>query len=50
MPLRRVKAEEESVPATSENQDAIAIVGISGRYPGAEDVEQYWKNLAQGQN
>ncbi|AIY07720.1 polyketide synthase [Paenibacillus polymyxa] len=50
VPLRRVKAEEESVPATSENQDAIAIVGISGRYPGAEDVQQYWKNLAQGQN
>ncbi|AUS27493.1 SDR family NAD(P)-dependent oxidoreductase [Paenibacillus sp. P2(2022)] len=50
VPLRRVKAEEESVPATSENQDAIAIVGIAGRYPGAEDVQQYWKNLAQGQN
>ncbi|MBU9709974.1 SDR family NAD(P)-dependent oxidoreductase [Paenibacillus sp. AK121] len=50
VPLRRVKAEEESVSATSENQDAIAIVGISGRYPGAEDVQQYWKNLAQGQN
>nr|WP_226001950.1 SDR family NAD(P)-dependent oxidoreductase [Paenibacillus sp. BJ-4] len=48
--LRRVKAEVDSSPTTSENRDAIAIVGISGRYPGAEDVQQYWENLAQGKN
>ncbi|KZE65577.1 polyketide synthase, partial [Paenibacillus jamilae] len=48
--LRRAEAEEKSLPVTSENQEAIAIVGISGRYPGAEDVQQYWENLAQGQN
>ncbi|MCW8966711.1 MAG: SDR family NAD(P)-dependent oxidoreductase, partial [Candidatus Pacearchaeota archaeon] len=26
----------------------IAIIGISGRYPEAKDVEEYWDNLKQG--
>ncbi|WP_075185106.1 amino acid adenylation domain-containing protein [Teredinibacter haidensis] len=26
----------------------IAIVGISGRFPGAETLDQFWKNLEQG--
>ncbi|MGH8746571.1 MAG: beta-ketoacyl synthase N-terminal-like domain-containing protein, partial [Burkholderiales bacterium] len=26
----------------------IAIVGMSGRFPGARDLEQFWRNLAQG--
>ncbi|MGZ7442133.1 beta-ketoacyl synthase N-terminal-like domain-containing protein [Paenibacillus sp. TH7-28] len=26
----------------------IAIIGMAGRFPGAEDVEQYWRNLAEG--
>lgn len=25
--------------------DAIAIIGMSGRFPGAGDVRQFWKNL-----
>ncbi|MDQ0495501.1 polyketide synthase PksN [Paenibacillus brasilensis] len=49
-PFHLVKAAEDSSPMPSENKDAIAIVGISGRYPGAEDVQQYWNNLAQGKN
>lgn len=28
----------------------IAIVGMSGRYPGAGDLRQFWYNLAQGHN
>lgn len=28
--------------------DAIAIVGLAGRYPGATDVRAYWRNLAGG--
>ncbi|MFI0777854.1 SDR family NAD(P)-dependent oxidoreductase [Streptomyces sp. NPDC021212] len=30
--------------------DAIAIVGISGRYPQAEDVEHFWRNLRDGRD
>ena len=30
------------------NPDGIAIVGMSGRFPGAGDVDQFWKNLVEG--
>ncbi|QWP75337.1 SDR family NAD(P)-dependent oxidoreductase [Lysobacter sp. K5869] len=28
--------------------ESIAIVGISGRYPDAWDLDEYWRNLSQG--
>ena len=28
--------------------DAVAIIGISGRFPGAADVRQFWENLREG--
>lgn len=28
--------------------DAIAIVGMSGRFPGAQSVDEFWENLVQG--
>lgn len=28
--------------------DAIAIIGLSGRFPGAPDVETFWRNLREG--
>ncbi|MEZ3181299.1 SDR family NAD(P)-dependent oxidoreductase [Streptomyces pimonensis] len=28
--------------------DGIAVVGIAGRYPGADDVAQFWENLKAG--
>jgi len=31
----------------NDNQD-IAIIGISGRYPGANDIEQFWQNIRDG--
>ena len=30
------------------HQDAIAIIGIAGRFPKARDVEQFWHNLRNG--
>lgn len=30
---------------TASDQSAIAIVGMSCRFPGAESVDQYWQNL-----
>lgn len=30
------------------NQMDIAIVGISGRFPGAENLDEYWENLSNG--
>lgn len=28
--------------------DEIAIIGMAGRFPGAADVEEYWRNLCDG--
>ncbi|WP_052421797.1 SDR family NAD(P)-dependent oxidoreductase [Paenibacillus sp. FSL P4-0081] len=28
----------------------IAVIGIAGRYPGAPDVAEYWRNLQQGRD
>ena len=28
----------------------IAIIGLSGRYPGAENVDSLWKNLSEGKD
>jgi acyl transferase domain-containing protein/acyl carrier protein len=29
--------------------DAIAIVGMAGRFPGARDLEAFWRQIAKGQ-
>lgn len=29
-------------------EQGIAVIGMSGRFPGAKDVEAYWKLLSQG--
>ena len=29
-------------------EDAIAIIGLAGRFPGARNVEQFWQNLRAG--
>jgi len=31
-----------------EQLDHIAIVGLAGRFPGAPDLEQFWRNLRDG--
>ncbi|AZE49480.1 Modular polyketide synthase [Pseudomonas chlororaphis] len=36
----------DAAPAPA--QDDIAIIGLAGRYPGADDLEQFWRNLSQG--
>ena len=28
--------------------EPIAIIGMRGRFPGANDLDQFWNNLAQG--
>ncbi|WP_455893511.1 beta-ketoacyl synthase N-terminal-like domain-containing protein, partial [Serratia proteamaculans] len=42
-----VSATEEN-PLVGSRQD-IAIVGMSGRYPDAENLDRFWKNLQDGQ-
>ena len=40
---------QPGISTEATNHD-IAIIGISGKYPMAEDVEQFWQNLKQGKN
>jgi amino acid adenylation domain-containing protein len=34
--------------SATERLDAIAIVGMAGRFPGAQDVREFWRNLLAG--
>ncbi|MCY7297075.1 non-ribosomal peptide synthetase [Alteromonas sp. a30] len=38
---------EHAAPALQENEP-IAVIGMACRFPGAENVEQFWENLCQG--
>jgi amino acid adenylation domain-containing protein len=29
-------------------QNAVAVIGMAGRFPGAENIEQFWSNLCEG--
>ena len=33
---------------TDTDMEGIAIIGLSGRFPGASNVDQFWRNLAGG--
>jgi polyketide synthase PksJ len=35
-------------PEPSGGQTAVAVVGMAGRFPGADHVEQFWQNLKEG--
>ncbi|HEU5133666.1 MAG TPA: SDR family NAD(P)-dependent oxidoreductase [Steroidobacteraceae bacterium] len=41
-------ARARGVARPSEDSEAIAIVGLSGRYPQADDVDAFWRNLRSG--
>ncbi|GGN32996.1 hypothetical protein GCM10012285_03680 [Streptomyces kronopolitis] len=49
-----VTAPATSQPAacdgTGDEDDAIAVVGISGRYPGARTLDEFWENLKDGRD
>ncbi|WP_164001905.1 non-ribosomal peptide synthetase/type I polyketide synthase [Pyxidicoccus caerfyrddinensis] len=32
----------------TEGEHAVAIIGLAGQFPGAKDLEQFWRNLAGG--
>ncbi|MFS0873157.1 SDR family NAD(P)-dependent oxidoreductase [Paenibacillus xylanilyticus] len=55
---RFLQQQEEEAPTTREVRaeeppmrlQDIAIVGLAGRYPGADDVNSFWNNLKQGRS
>jgi acyl transferase domain-containing protein/acyl carrier protein len=48
----RVEAPRRVAPARQEpvQEHDIAIVGVSGRYPGAADLHVFWENLREGRD
>lgn len=40
----------QAVSRKNDEQEAIAIVGMSGSFPMAPDLEVYWENLLQGKD
>ncbi|MFJ6215669.1 SDR family NAD(P)-dependent oxidoreductase [Streptomyces sp. NPDC092296] len=42
-------AARERTPEPGRNRD-VAIVGLSGRFPGAADLDAFWDNLRQGRD
>ncbi|GAA4894929.1 SDR family NAD(P)-dependent oxidoreductase [Streptomyces coeruleoprunus] len=40
---------EPSRPAARDD-DPIAVIGLSGRYPQARDLDEFWRNLAAGRD
>ncbi|TDV56123.1 type I polyketide synthase [Actinophytocola oryzae] len=42
------RAAVTTAPRGDEYGDKIAIIGLSGRFPGANDVGQFWRNLSNG--
>lgn len=45
---RQVQQERAGSSAVSSQRVDIAVIGLSGRYPKAQDVEQFWENLRNG--
>ena len=37
-------------PETSVGLDGIAIIGMAGRFPGARDLDTFWRNLVAGKS
>ena len=48
---RRAKARRSTIQAAPKvDADRIAVIGMSGRYPEAIDLESYWRNLRDGKD
>jgi acyl transferase domain-containing protein/enoyl-CoA hydratase/carnithine racemase/pimeloyl-ACP methyl ester carboxylesterase/NADP-dependent 3-hydroxy acid dehydrogenase YdfG/tryptophanase len=37
-----------AVPVEAARDDRIAVIGLAGRYPGADGLESFWRNLRAG--
>jgi 3-oxoacyl-(acyl-carrier-protein) synthase len=48
--VRPVIANHNAASVGSHAREAIAIIGLSGRYPQARSVAEFWENLAAGKD
>ncbi|HEY7213359.1 MAG TPA: type I polyketide synthase, partial [Thermoanaerobaculia bacterium] len=35
-------------PEENQEAEAVAVIGMAGRFPGARDLEEFWRNLRDG--
>ena len=47
---RRFSRVRSVAPSPATEPDAIAIIGLSGRYPEAVNIDAYWHNLREGRD
>ena len=47
---RRFSRVRSAAPKPAAQSDAIAIIGLSGRYPEAINIDAYWQNLREGKD
>ncbi|MDJ0380479.1 SDR family NAD(P)-dependent oxidoreductase [Streptomyces sp. G-G2] len=45
-----VSAPPAAPAAAPPGEDAVAIVGMSGRFPGSADLEEFWRHLRDGRD
>src|ERR1700739_203045 len=43
-----MRARIETQEMSEDRYEGIAIIGMAGRFPGAENVEEFWQNLLDG--
>jgi amino acid adenylation domain-containing protein len=43
-------AESQAAPRLDRREEAIAIIGMDGRFPEADDLEEFWRNLEAGRD
>ena len=49
--LTALKEAKDKLAAVEEQKnESIAIIGMAGRFPGANNIDEYWHNLQQGIN
>ncbi|MFP5393941.1 MAG: SDR family NAD(P)-dependent oxidoreductase, partial [Gammaproteobacteria bacterium] len=49
-PAAPVNAQPPAAPRPSGDETEIVIVGVAGRYPQADDLQQFWTNLCEGRD
>src|SRR5882672_6305741 len=50
VPSRRFSRLRNAAPRTTTDVDPIAVIGLSGRYPEAVNIDAYWHNLREGKD
>ncbi|TFF02915.1 SDR family NAD(P)-dependent oxidoreductase [Pseudomonas sp. BCA14] len=50
VPIAPIVTQTTQAPAAMSAAEPIAIIGISGRYPQAANLDEYWRNLKEGRD